>query len=442
MSIDAIRGLFLGSKIRIAVTAVVGLVAVIGIAFLLGFLGVPAVEGVQNQFGSVNQSTTVIETDLTVRNPNPIGVSLGGTTVNYTVFMNEVPMANGLKEGVAVEQGTSTLAFTTQMRNEQIPPWWVSHIRNNETTEVLIDAQISSSLLGGKTFEFPQEKTIETDLIGNFNSDETRPIEADRPVVEDPVLFVNETSASWDREGLSAERTPIDMGFTVYNPKPYPYAVSEIGYEIRMNGILVGEGSSEDVATIPPGSAETIDTRTAIRNGNLDEWWVSHLQRDQTTNLTIDFSVVVDPVEEDGPVGGLDRTVGEVRLPMDPLDYEETIETDIFGTKNETNASAAGSAEGSASGGTGDGSDGTATATDSSGSDDGDSSETPTPTDAPADTPTDAPTDDGGLLGGSDSDTATPTDAPQSGDSDTPTATPTPAPTPTPTPTDDGGLLG
>jgi LEA14-like dessication related protein len=369
MRSDGTRDAFLESKPRLAVTAVLALVAVVGIALMLGLLGVPAVDGVQNQFGPVNQSTTVIETDLTLGNPNPIGVSLGGTTVNYTVFMNEVPMANGLKEGVAVEQGSSTLAFTTRMRNEQVPPWWVSHIRNDETTEVRIDAQVTSSLLGGRTFELPQEKTIETDLIGNFNSGETRPVEANRPVVEDPVLFVNETSASWDREALSAERTPIDMGFTVYNPKPYPYAVTEIAYEIRMNGILVGEGSSDDVATIPPGTAETIDTRTAIRNGNLDEWWVSHLQRDQTTNLTIDFSVVVDPVEEDGPIGGLDRTVGEVRLPVDPLDYEETIETDLFGTKNETDDSAGDAADGDA--------------------------DTVTPPDAPPATPT----DDGGLLG-------------------------------------------
>jgi LEA14-like dessication related protein len=426
MSSDGVRRLFLGSKLRIAVTAVVALVALVVVAFLLGLVGVPAVEGVENRFGSVDDSTTTIHTDLTVNNPNPIGVSLGGTTVNYSVLMNDVRMATGVKDGVAVERGTSTLSFTTRMRNDRIPPWWVSHIRANETTDVLIDARVSSSLLGGRTFEVPQERTIETDLIGNFNSEETRPIEANRPVIEDPVLYVNETSASWDREALSAEETPIDMGFTVHNPKPYPYAVSEIAYEIRMNGIVVGEGSSEDLATVPPGATETIDTRTAIVNSNLDEWWVSHLQRNQVTDLEIDFSVVVDPVEEDGPVGGLDRTVGEIELPVEPLDYEERIETDIFGTKNETAGSdGAGSDDGS-TGGDGDAGDGTA--------DDGATTETPTPTETP--------TDDGGLLGGGDDSTATPES------DDTPTPAPTEVPTDgplgpdRPTRTDDGGLIG
>jgi LEA14-like dessication related protein len=445
MSSDGLRGVFLGSTLRIAVTAVVGLAVVIGIAVLLGVLGVPAVETVQNEFGAVNDSTTVIGTDLTVTNPNPIGVTLGGSTVNYTVYMNDVRMANGLKRGLAVQPGRSTLSFATRMRNERIPPWWVSHIENDETTEVLIDARITSSLLGGRTFELPQERTVETDLIGNFNSEETRPIEANRPVVEDPVLYVNETSASWDREALSAERTPIDMGFTVHNPKPYPYVVSEIGYEIRMNGILVGEGSSDDVATIAPGATETIDTRTAIRNGNLDEWWVSHLQRDQVTNLTIDFSLVVDPVEEDGPIGGLDGTVGQLELPVEPLDYEETIETDIFGTKTATNASAEGSAEGSASSDSDGESTDDDTATATAGSrDDGTATDAQTPTRTDTPTPTPTPADDGGLLGGSDASTAEPTltETPQSSDSPPTTPTPTDTPTPTETPADDGGLLG
>jgi len=433
MSRDGVRDVFLGSKLRIAATVIAGLVALVVVAVLLGVLGVPAVEGVENRFGSVNDSTTTIHTDLTVNNPNPVGVSLGGTTVNYSVLMNDVRMANGVKEGVQVETGTSTLSFTTRMNNERIPPWWVSHIRENETTDVLIDARVTSSLLGGRTFEVPQERTIETDLISNFNSEETRPIEANRPVVEDPVLYVNETSASWDREALTAEETPIDMGFRVYNPKPYPYAVTEIGYEIRMNGIVVGEGSSEDVATVAPGATETIDTRTAIVNSNLDEWWVSHLERNQVTDLEIDFSVVVDPVEEDGPAGGLDRTVGEIELPVEPLDYEERIETDIFGTKNGTDASASG---GTASDGD-DSNGGTGTQTE---------------------TPTDTPTDDG-LIGDGDDSTETPTDDGLIGDSDATTTagsddTPTPAPdsdeTTTedplgpdePTPTDDGGLIG
>lgn len=402
MNADSIRSALFGSTLRTLGTAVVGLVALVGIGFLLGVFGVPTVTGVENQFGTVNASTTVIETDLGVQNPNPIGVALGGASVNYTVFMNDVAMAGGLHQGLQVGQGNSTLDFTTSMRNQQIPRWWYTHISNEEETQVLVDASVRSSLLGGRTFELPQERTIETDLVGAFNSEETRPVNANQPLVSDPVLYINETSADWDDENLSPEQTPLDMSFVVYNPKPYPYTVTEIGYDITMNGIPVGAGGTQRNQVVPPGGTATIQPETVIDNDKLDDWWVSHLQRNQVTELRIDFSLVVDP-----DTGGVTRSIDPIRLPVNELDYNETVETDIFGTKPETGSTASG--------------------------DDGDTADGSSGTDTPTASPTS--TDDGGILDGSDD--STPTDEPTSEPTDEPTPTPTPPPT-----EDDGGLLG
>jgi len=334
-----VRETFLGSTLRVLATVLLVVAVAVLVAWLLGLIGAPAVEDVRNEFGEVNESATIIQTDLTVENPNPVGVTLGGTTVNYTVYMNDIGMATGQKEGVEIETGRSQLPFTTRMRNNRIPRWWHSHIENGERTKVLVDAQIRSSLLAGRQVSLPQEEAVETDIISQFNSTETRPINANRDFPEDPVLYDNETSARWDRENLSSERTPIDMSFVVYNPKPWPYATTEIGYTITMNGVEVGQGSTEDVVTIPPGETETIRTTTAIDNTNLDEWWVTHLQRNQVTDLEINFYLVVDPVEDDtaGPLdpmtGDQLDEVGEFRVPLETIDYERTIETDIFGTK-------------------------------------------------------------------------------------------------------------
>jgi len=403
----SIKSTFFGSTLRILGTVVVALIVLVGGGFLLGVFGVPSVTGVQNQFGTVNDTATVIETDLSVNNPNPIGVALGGASVNYTVFMNDVPMASGLKEGLAVGSGNSTLNFTTVMRNEQIPQWWYTHIREDEETQVLIDARVRSSTLGGQTVELPQEKTVETDIVGAFNSDETRPVDANQPVVSDPVLYINETSADWDDENLSPEQTPINMSFTVYNPKPAPYTVTRIGYNITMNEIAVGEGGTEEAIVIPPGETRTIRANTVINNTRLDEWWVSHLQNNQVTRLYIDFSLVVES-EAFGQVPG---ESGTITLPADPLDYEETIETDMFGTKPEDGGT---TGDDSADDDADDGSD-------DSGGETDDSTQTAEPT----------TTDDGGVL--DDSDDSTPTEE------STPTETPTAEPTPTETPTEDGG---
>jgi LEA14-like dessication related protein len=392
------RSLLLGSRLRVAATAVVVLALAVAGAFAVGLVGVPGVAAVDSAFGGVTEETTTVETDLVLSNPNPVGVRLGGTDVAYTVRMNDVPIAAGNRSGVAVERGNTTLEFTTRMDNGQIPPWWVSHVRNGETTTVTVDATVRSSLLGGREFALTQQQQVETDVIGQLNSAEPRPVDGpSSPLYSNPVLYVNETSAEWG--AVTNETTPIDAAFVVYNPKAVPYTVSEIGYEVRMNGIAVGEGRTAEPYVIEGGTTETVETTPTIRNERLDEWWVSHLENDQVTELRIDF------------YARLELPGGEtVRIPLDALTYERTIETDIFGNKDvETSP------------------DGADTAT---------STPTPTTPDTDTDTatPTATPTDDDGVL-----DTPTPTPAPTEGS--TPTdGEPSATGTPTPTPTDDGLL--
>jgi LEA14-like dessication related protein len=355
-------------RLRVAV-AVLGLLAAsIGGAFVFGLVGAPVVVGTENRFGAVSDENTIIETDLFVENPNPIGVRLGDTTVNYSVTMNDVDMANGSKEGLEVEAGRSTLDFSTRMRNERIPEWWVTHIRNNETTDVAVDARIQTSVLGRRSFDLQQEQQVETDIIGAFASNETRPVDGpSSPLYSNPVLYINRTDAAWG--SVTEAETPIQTEFVVYNPQLKPYAITEVGYVITMNGVEVGSGTSDRTYVIPGGATETLRATTSIQNDKLDDWWVTHLERNQVTDLRIDFYAKVEL-----PTGN------EVRVPLDRLTYETTIETDIFGTKNETDAA---------------GSAGTGTPT--AGGNGATETVVDTVTAEPTSTPT--PTDDGGLLG-------------------------------------------
>jgi LEA14-like dessication related protein len=404
--LSKVSSVLLGSKLRIVGVAVLLVGASVGGAFALGFLGTPSVTGVDNEFGGVNETQTTIQSDLQVRNPNPIGANLGGLTVDYAVDMNGIRMAEGTKSGVDVAQGNSTLPFTTYMANDRIPEWWVSHVSNGEQTTLTVDASVHSSTVG-QSFGAPKvERSIETDMLSQFNSTETRPVNASQPLVSDPVLYVNETSAQWGE--VNESRTPLNLDFRVYNPKDYPVGVSEIGYEITMNDVAVGEGTTEQGYTIGPRATETVETTTLIDNAKLDEWWVSHLERDQVTDLRIEF------------YARLEVTGGEtIRVPLRSLTYTETIETDIFGND---------------AGGAGDGDereDSTATPTETPGDSTADGTSTETQT----------TTDDGGLVGD------TTTDGTATEGSET-TSAPTPTPTPTDTPTnettttdDDDGLL-
>jgi hypothetical protein len=168
------------------------------------------------------------------------------------------------------------------------------------------------------------------------------------------------------------------MRFTVYNAKALPMAVTEIGYAITMNDVAVGNGSSETGYVIEGRSTETIETTTAIRNGKLDEWWVSHLENDQVTELRIDFYAELE-------LGG-----ETVRVPLDELTYRKTIETDLFGSKADSGGAASGD-ETTADGG----SNSDSAATTDAATADGTTTETETTASEGATTADETTTDDG-----------------------------------------------
>jgi LEA14-like dessication related protein len=394
-----VRSTLFGSRRRVAAVVLVAFVLVAGAAVALGVFGTPSVTGVENRFGGVNETATVVESNLTVTNPNPFGASAGGLTADYVVEMNDIRMAQGTKTGVSLPAGQSDLPFTTLLANERIPAWWVSHIRGGEQTTLTVAADVHSSTVGA-SFDAPQvTRSVDTDLLSQFNSTEPRPVDADSALVSDPVLYVNETRASWGT--VANETTELDLAFVVYNPKPYPVGMTQIGYDVSMNDVTLGEGRSQREVIIPPGETRTVETTTRIRNGNLDEWWVTHIERNQVSELRIDFSA------------RLDLRATTVEVPLSALTYTKTVETDIFGTKPDTAATPTGTDDGNGDGATEPPST-DATETARSRPPTSEPTATPTPTPTPTATPT--PTDDDGLLGGDDGTT--------------------------PTPTDDGGLLG
>jgi LEA14-like dessication related protein len=264
-----IASTLVASKLRVVLLGVVVLCVVVVGAFAVGILGVPSVATIDNTFGEVTNETTTIETDLVISNPNPVGIGLEGVSVNYTVSMNSIEMAHGTRDGVGVEPGNSTMNLETRMRNDAIPPWWTSHIRNGERTTVGINATITSDRLGRST-DVRRTHEIETDLIGAFNSEETRPVNADSVLVDDPVLYINETRGQWGT--VSETETPIEMAFEVYNPNVEPYVITEIGYDITMNDVAMGEGRTEEAYIIPSRGTETVELTTVLDNRQLDDW--------------------------------------------------------------------------------------------------------------------------------------------------------------------------
>ncbi|MFC6753053.1 LEA type 2 family protein [Halorubrum tibetense] len=382
MNFGSVGSALVASKLRVALVGLLVVGAAVGGALALGVLGAPSVMAVDNTFGDVTEETTVIKTDLVVSNPNPIGVGLDGVSVNYTVSMNGIEMAHGEREGVSVASGNSTIDLETALENEAIPPWWTSHVRNDERTVVAIDATVSSELLG-RSASFEREHEIETDVIGAFDSEETRPVNADSPLTSDPVLYINETRGEWG--AVTDDEMPIDMAFVVYNPNLEPYVITELGYDVTMNDVEMGSGATEREYVIPSHSTETVALTTVLDTPRLDDWWVTHLDEEinghQVSDLRIEFYAVIEL-----PTGD------ELTVPLDELTYEETIETDVFDEGGEVGEAAESGGDGEA---------------DDEGTDDGDGSDDDTGNDDDSTDGSDDDTDgnDDDSTDGSDDDT-------------------------------------
>lgn len=319
--------------LKVGVAVVTVLAGAVGGAYLLGVVGAPSVVGVENRFGEVTEERSVVESDLTIHNPNPVGVSLGGVTVTHAVSMNGLPMASGTREGIEVGTGNTTLSFTTAMNNSKIPAWWVSHVRGGEHTDLRVNADVHSSLVGRTVAAPGVTRDVDTNVVGGFRSDERRPVNASSPLVTDPVAYVERTDAEWG--AVDEETTEVEMTLYVHNPKSYPLVLSEVGYDVSMNGIAVGDGSAARTTTVPPGETVPVEATTAIRTQRLDEWWMSHLRANQTTEVRTRFSLVVDL----SAAGG-----GERRVPLDA--FERTVETDLFGNEASAGGESAGTADG------------------------------------------------------------------------------------------------
>jgi LEA14-like dessication related protein len=306
-------------SLGVLTVALILVLAVVAGAFAFDLVGQPTVVSSESRFAEVGPATTTIRTDIVIANPNPIGLNRGDATVSHTVRMNDVAVAAGTDRGLSLPPGRSTREITTRLNNSKIPRWWVSHVRNGERTQVTVRTQVSG--LFGEPTVVPRRETIETDLLAAFNSTETRPVNADVPFRSGPVLYVNRTNASWGT--VSETETPIDATLGVYNPLPVPVPITELGYTIRMNGVRVGNGTTDRTYILDSGRVTDVGTNATVDATRLDEWWVTHLRRNQSTTVTVDFSLRVDlPV------------VGNIRLPLDGVGYTTEFETDLLGTKN------------------------------------------------------------------------------------------------------------
>lgn len=284
----------------------------VGVALTSGLVtvGQPTVESVRTDWRTVNAETTGIGTEITLDNPNPVGVP-GVIDVRYEIGMNDVTVAEGASENVGLPAGRSTIAISTEMDNRKIPAWWASHINNGERTTVSVRPTVS---LPPFSRDLPaQTRTFSTDILAAFESNETRTMTAGNRTV----LRVTKTEAAWGK--ATETETPLTVTATVENPTSGEVLFSQLGYSVTMNNVTVAEGTTDGEVRIGPGETTSFGIDSTFDNGKLPAWWVSHVKNGEKTTMDVEFYALV---REDGKTE-------RVALPF--LSERAVFTTDVLG---------------------------------------------------------------------------------------------------------------
>jgi len=275
-------------KLRIIGLIFLLLIGLITIGLITGILSIPSVKSYNNRWGAISNNTTEIITNINIENSNPFKIIVPRVKVDYRLKMNTIEMAHGTIEDIYLEKGESTIEVTSYFDNTKIPEWWVSHIKNNETTivdiepEVVIDVEFSKP--GIKT----QDKTIplETNLLKDIDNINDKTIEAGS-------ISLNFKPYSCNWGNISNETTEIIMEVIVTNPIDLSVSLPEINYTITMNNITIGKGKTMDLIVLKANNKSTITIITKIKNNLLDDWFVSHLLNNEHTTIEISINTTI-----------------------------------------------------------------------------------------------------------------------------------------------------
>ncbi len=247
---------------------------------LLGCVGKPEIKKITYKWGEVNESTTEILVNVDVFNPNPFPIPLKDVVLN--IYMNGIEMGKGHAIKAEIPANSeSNIVIAVYLDNDKIPEWWVSHIKNGETTKVDIKGDLIFDL---KLFQFKYPIEFTNTIRTNILSIESRPEKISIDGVE---LDVRSVESHWGK--VNEKETEIITVADVFNPNPFPIPVISFDYIIRMNGIIVGRGSEDVNTVISPNSDAKLTLITKIENYKLKEWWVSHIRNGEKTIVDVEI---------------------------------------------------------------------------------------------------------------------------------------------------------
>jgi LEA14-like dessication related protein len=291
------------------VIIVIALGGAVYLLFPTGKREIPEIKSITNSWEDIDNSE--IKTNIVVDNPNAFTIPI--KSVEYGIFMNDVSMGSGHSIGEASLPAKSehTITIVTELENNKIPQWWVTHIKRGENSDVKINGNIVFDLKFTE-YEYPIEQRISGVKMNILDDKESYQVDE---TSSEPQLRSIENS--WGK--VTDDYTEIRTKMVVYNPQLILIYIERIKYEIYMNEIKMGTGLSEETILLEPRTDTEVSFDTRLDNHKLDDWWVTHLRNGERTELEIKSELVYK-------VAGKEFTI---ELPA----QKETMETNILGSE-------------------------------------------------------------------------------------------------------------
>lgn len=327
-----------------------GLVVLVVALFALGVLGIPDGGIEDNRWGEVDGQEIEVITKIGIENPNPFGIA-GEAAAEYDIALQRVELARGSGTGITVDSGQTVTNFSTTLDAERLPAWWRAHLDNDEVSTLTADTTIDASVgpLSG-AHDTTIEDEIDTDIEGALDEASSQ---FEGPYPEGtPLLVIEEVTTEWGE--VTEQRTEIRTTFEFRNPNEGTVLVlpgSGFAGEMAFNEITMAEWQTDEVTVVDEdGAASTgadilieggeTERRTLVvemTNERIGEWFPTHVQRNETTDIRWASELVVEVSEDDqlGDIAG-DLPVGELpaRLRIPPgeatVDCDLEMQTGIF----------------------------------------------------------------------------------------------------------------
>ena len=311
-----------------------GLLVLFVVLFVLGIIGLPDGGIEDNRWGEVEDDSVEVITEIGIDNPNPFGFG-GEADAEYEIDLQEVPIAEGEGTGITVDSGHNSANFSTDLATEQLPAWWSAHLNNDEVSALAADATVDVSLgpLSG-SHDTTIEDEVATDIEGALDESSSA-FEGSYPAVV-PLFEIEDVTTEWGE--VTEEVTEIQTTFEFHNPNEGTVIVlpgSGFAGEATFNEIHMLDWQTDEVTVIDEDGETSVGEDVIVEGGeteertfvvemdnqNIAEWFPTHVDRGEFTEIRWGTELAVQVVESDEGIvdGPLDD------LPIDDLPAEFTI---------------------------------------------------------------------------------------------------------------------